>query len=273
MNRLIATIALTGTLLAAYSNPKAEAFAPTTHEEAYIKGEKAFEEGNYEEALSLLNTAIAEAGDRYKYFFLRALVNKQVENAEAAIADFTRAINLKATAEALYERGILHLSNGDMDAAKSDFEDVKMSSVNFKSIQYYLGLVYYRAGVFEHAVNALNAYAASTGGDGDTYYYLGLAQAALKKYDAAIDNLNKALPYKKNNLLIHVKMYELYVQTNKTEKAIKSLSAMIDLTNGSKKSEYYMERSLLHAQLGDITSANADRAKARTSTASVFGDM
>lgn len=267
MNRFFTTLTIVTLGAYAYATP---AFK---HEEAFNKGEKAFYAGNYEEALSNFNTAISEAGDRYKYFYMRALALKQMERTDEALADFTRAVNLKPTAEALYERGILHLANGDMDAAKSDFEDVMMVGDNYKNLQYYLGLVYYRAGVFEHAIQAFNTYIKNNGGDGDTFYYLGLAQSAMKQYDDAIDNLAKALPFKKNNLLIHVKMYDLYVQMNKPDKAIESLTAMIALTNGSKKSEYYLERSLLYSQLGDIANANADRSKARQSTASAFSGM
>ncbi len=267
MNKIFTTLSIVAIGIASYAAP---AF---THEEAYVKGEKAFQSGNYEEALTSLNSAISVASDRYKYFYLRALVNKNLERPEEAIADFTRAINLKPAAEALYERGVIHLGNGDMDAAKSDFEDVEMVGNNFKNIQYYLGLIYYRAGVHEYAIKSFNKYVALTGGDGETFYYLGLAQASLKWYDAAIENLNKALPYKKNNLLIHVKMYDLYVQMNKPEKAIESLTTMIEMSSGSKRSDYYMERSLLFAQLGNIEKANADRAKSRQSTASIFSEM
>jgi tetratricopeptide (TPR) repeat protein len=242
----------------------------TKHEEAYQKGEKEFYAGNYEEAVKHFNAAISEAQDRYKYFFMRALANKQMELTEEAIADFTRAIKLKPTPEALYERGILHLKNGDMDAAKSDFEDVKIVKDNFKNIQYYLGLVYYRAGIYDHAIHAFNRFINATGGDGDTYYYKGLAHASLKHYDEAINSLNKALPYKKNNLLIHVKLYELYVQTHQTQKAIESISAMIELSPVSKKSELYLERSLLYAQLGDIEKSNADRIKSKETAIVMF---
>jgi tetratricopeptide (TPR) repeat protein len=238
MNKLFTTLSIVAFALSSYATP---AF---THEEAYVKGEQAFQSGNYEEALNNLNAAISEASDRYKYFYLRALVNKNLERPEDAIADFTRAINLKPAAEALYERGVLHLDNGDMDAAKSDFEDVEMVGNNFKNIQYYLGLIYYRAGVHEYAVKSFKSYVSLTGGDGETFYYLGLAQASLKWYDAAIENLSKALPYKKNNLLIHVKMYDLYVQMNKTEKAIESLSAMIENEQWQQK-----RRILFRAQL------------------------
>lgn len=242
----------------------------TKHEEAYQKGEKEFFAGNYEEALKYFNTAISEAQDRYKYFYMRALANKQMELTEEAIADFSRAIRLKPTPEALYERGILHLNNGDMDAAKSDFEDVRISKDNFKNIQYYLGLVYYRAGIFDHALQAFNRYINATGGDGDTYYYKGLAHASMKHYDEAINDLNKALPYKKNNLLIHVKLYELYIQTNQPEKAVENLSAMINLSPVNKRSELYMERSLLYGQLGDIEKSNADRLKSKETAVAMF---
>jgi len=242
----------------------------TKHEEAFHKGEQEFVAGNYEEAVKYFNTAISQAQDRYKYFYMRALANKQMELTDDAIADFSRAIKLKPTAEALYERGIIHLSNGDMDAAKSDFEDVKISKDNFKNIQYYLGLVYYRAGIYEHALQAFNRYIGATGGDGDTYYYKGLSNASIKHYDEAIADLNKALPYKKNNLLIHVKLYELYVQTNQPEKAVASLSAMIELSPKNKVSELYMERSLLYGQLGDIEKSNTDRTKSRETAVSMF---
>ncbi|HRP40095.1 MAG: tetratricopeptide repeat protein [Chitinophagales bacterium] len=240
------------------------------HEEAFHKGEVEFSNGRYEEALKYFNMAISETQDRYKYFYMRALANKQMELTDDAIADFSRAIRLKPTTEAMYERGIMLFNNGDMDAAKGDFEDVKIAKDNFKNIQYYLGVVYYRAGVYEHALKAFNRYLSATGGDGDTYYYKGLVNASIKHYEDAISDLNKALPYKKNNLLIYVKLYELYIQTNQPEKAVESISAMIDLSPQNKRSELYMERSLLYGQLGNIELSNSDRLKSREAAASIF---
>lgn len=240
------------------------------HEEYFTKGEAEFNSGKYGEALQYFNAAISHSKDRYKYFFMRGLANKQMELTDEAIADLTHAIKLNPTTEALYERGVLHFNEGDMDAAKNDFEDVVASRNNYLDAQYYVGLIYYRAGVFDHAIEAFNRYEKLSGGDAETYYYRGLCHVELKHYNEAITDLNKALPFKNGNLLLHVKLCELSVYTNNPTDAITHITAIIKLSPNSKQSELYIERSLLYAQLGDIEKSNADRLKSKEVSMAMF---
>jgi tetratricopeptide (TPR) repeat protein len=228
-------------------------------EETLGKAAAAYKSGNYKEALDYYNSIAASKSNDAGFFLQRGMVFIALENEDEAVKDFTRSIQIKPSVEALYERGIIHVKNGDTDAAKVDLEDAKYIKEDYKRLQFYLGLCYYRNGLHEYAVDCFQRNLQACGGEGECYYYLGLSQEAMNKIDDALHNLDQALPYKQNILLIHVKMYELFLKKTDYENAIVSLTKMIELSSPAKRNEYYMERSLLYSQIGDIANAQQDK--------------
>ncbi len=228
-------------------------------EETMNKAANAYKEGNYKEALDYYNSIAASQANSANFYLQRGLANIALENNEDALKDFSKSIQIQPSVEALYERGIIHVKNGDTDAAKVDLEDAKYIKEDYKRLQFYLGLCYYRNGLHEYAVDCFQKNLQACGGEGECYYYLGLSQEAMNKIDDALHNLDQALPYRQNTLLIHVKMYELYLKKTDYENAIGSLTKMIELSTPAKRNEYYMERSLLYSQIGDIANAQLDK--------------
>ena len=85
-----------------------------------IKGDLRYDSGDYEEAIEVYDLAIKH-DTSYSYYIDRGWAYKALDKNEAAIADFTTSIEHGIyLEEAYYQRALLYLDEGDLDAANLD---------------------------------------------------------------------------------------------------------------------------------------------------------
>src|SRR5262245_37506383 len=74
----------------------------------YEKGEEAFNNGRFEDALSLLNKCLQESPGYTEAYFTRAAAREQLKDLEGAYTDYSIFLERKPNSvEALYSVGIL----------------------------------------------------------------------------------------------------------------------------------------------------------------------
>ena len=89
----------------------------------FNSGSEKAKEGKYKEAVADLDKSIAMAGKNHEAYYNRGFCEVHLDDYEAAIQDFTKAINLwpKTFPDALYYRGYCYNHQGMYDLAISDF--------------------------------------------------------------------------------------------------------------------------------------------------------
>ena len=90
-----------------------------------------------------LTTATVIASPTYSaaLYALRGQIDQQQQQYDTALEDFTQSITFQPTATALANRGLLYMSNNDMQSALKDLNDAISLDSSNASLYVYRGLV------------------------------------------------------------------------------------------------------------------------------------
>lgn len=248
---------------------QAPAAGGPTPNEAFKIAFAAYQQGSYDLALKSFNLAISIDPSRNYFYYNRALTYKALGNNDKALADFKVSNDLKLTAEAYYQMGLIYYEQNKMDDAQEQFEQAKLIRDDIERMNFILGMIYYKANRFEDAAKCFHDFTTHVKNNADAYYYRGLSEAKLGQYGEAITSLKFAMMYKNNDWKLYYKMYEIYLAMNDKENALYSISMVIEL--GEKKPEHYEERARLYLDTGNMFKYEEDSQTAkdlRVSTAS-----
>ena len=237
-----------------------EAFASTQPEhsanEYFQIGFDAANNGQYDLALKNYSLAIELDPNRIYFFYHRGLAYKSLGLRPSAIADFERCLAMKPLAEAYYQLGIIKYEDQDFTSALEYFEKSKELKDDLDKLNYYLGVLNYRANNFDTAEALLARYTHLVKTNSDAYLYLAMAKVKLHKYDEVPSILRLAALYKDNDWKFHLAMYDIYKEMGDKENMFYHISMVIEL--GQTKAEYYNIRAQLNQDRGDSLNANYD---------------
>ncbi len=253
----------------AFGQAAPAATGPTPNE-AFKIAFSAYQQGNYDLALKSFNLAISIDPGRNYFYYNRGLTYKAIGSLDKAVSDFKLANDLKPTAEAYYQVGLILYEKGDLEDARVEFENAKMIREDIEKMNFYLGMIYFRNNRFEDAATAFHDYTDHVKNNADAYYYRGLSEAKVGKYALAIESFKFAMMYKNNDWKLYYKMYEIYLAMNDKQNALYSISMVIEM--GEKKPEHYEERARLYLDTGNTFKYEEDMNSAKelkNATASV----
>ena len=224
--------------------------------EVFKQGFTLFQSGVFDQALNAFNQAIEKDPNRNFFYYHRANTLKALNRKPEAIADYEKSIELKETAEAHYQLGLLYLEQKDTTLSFPHFLTAKSLRDDFEKINFYMGLIHYKNNQQDSALIFTKKYIENNKLNIDGYVLQGMILAKQNNINAAIQSLDKALVINSKDWKIYYKYYEIYMQAENHEKALYNLSMVIEM--GQRKSEYYAERSKLYAQLGNKFKADED---------------
>jgi tetratricopeptide (TPR) repeat protein len=207
-----------------------------------------YQEQNYEAALRNFNIAVSLDPNRNYFYYNRGLTYKAMGNTGAAIADFRKSNELKLTAEAYYQIGIIYYDKNDFQNARTELENAKALRDDLDRMNFCLGMIYFRLNQIEEAYKCFADYTVSVKNYADAYYYRGLTEAKLGRYNEALSSFKLALRYKDNDWILYYKMYEFYMALDDKQNALNSITMVIEI--GEKKVAYYEKRAELYKELG-----------------------
>lgn len=230
----------------------------------------AYQQGNYEVAITNYNLAISIDPNRNYFYYNRGMAYKAMNQPEKAISDFQKSNEYKTTAEAYYQAGVIKYQKADIDGAKTEFENAKLIREDIENMNFYLGMIYYRGNRFEEATKCFYDYTARVKTNPEAYYYRALCEAKIGRYAEAIASFKFEMNYKTNDWKIFYNMFEIYLAMNDKPNAINCLSMVLEL--GEKKAEYYEERARLYLDIGDNFKYEDDLRSAKELKAAETGE-
>lgn len=243
------------------TNAQTDVTAGPSANQIFKNAFSAYQEGNYAVAITGFNTAIATDPNRNYFYYNRGMAYKAMGNTTKALADFNACNNLKPTAEAYYQEGIIYFEKSDYENARVQFENAKALREDIERMNFCLGMIYYRLDRLEDALKCFQEYTVTIRNYADAYYYRGLTEAKLGQYNEALVSFKFALRYKDSDWVLYYKMYEFYMALGDKQNALNSISMVIEV--GEKKIEHYEKRAALYKELGidfkydeDIASIN-----------------
>ncbi len=144
--------------------------------------------------LSLWNDVIEKSPKKARPYFNRALAYDATLDLNAAIADYTRAIDINAGyANAWSNRGLAYLKLGQLDKAVSDNMKAVEIEPSFSPAYNNLGSAYDEMGQYPKAIDSYSKAIELKPNSADAYSNRGITYGKLGQWDKSIADFDKAL--------------------------------------------------------------------------------
>lgn len=168
-----------------------------TAEDFFKKGTDFLNKGDYKSAIKEYDQAIALKGDYELAYFNRGLSKFYLQMDQAAIEDYSKAIQIRPSHDTYYNRGLCYYYLKDYKTAHKDFTMALNIQPQYSKALFYRGLVNYFLKEDQKAIEDLSA-ALKVGNlsakdAAEAHYYRGLAYYALKKDAEAEIDLSEAI--------------------------------------------------------------------------------
>jgi len=230
----------------------------------FQSGEAYYQKSDYDAAIVDFTKAI-ELSDKPNafYYHWRGAAYCKKDNYYAAVADFTKAIELKNKLTDYFWRGTAYYDEGDYDAAIADF--TKAIELRGKTAYYYLwrGVAYYRKYDFDVAIaDFTKAIELDDKPNANYYHWRGVAYYDIGDYDVAIVDLTKVIELRdKQNAEDYLFRGLAYYDKGDYDTAIADLTKTIELRDKPSAIDYN-DRGWVYCQKCDYDAAIADFTKA-----------
>jgi tetratricopeptide (TPR) repeat protein len=227
-----------------------------TPNDVFKSGIAAYQQNDYDLSYKLLSQAIGMDPNRNYFYYNRGLTAKAMGNNAQAAADFRKSLDLKTTAEAYYQLGLLAYQHKDMAEAKLEFENARALREDMADMNFFLGLIYVKDKQFDEGYRCFQACTDNNKNNAEAYYYRGYCAAEMGMHDQAIQSLKFATVYNGKDYRYYMKMFEVYKALNDNQNALNNISMVIEL--GERKPDYLLKRAELYKLTGQDFLAEED---------------
>lgn len=236
----------------------------------FYKGRELIVEGNYREAIEMLNLLLRTETKEYEGYFLRGVAKYNLDDLLGAEADFTSAIAINPVYTMAYQyRAITRSRMGNYNDALKDYQYAVELRPNMPASYYSRGVTYFLSQQFEKAVEDFSRYLRSTPADINALTNRGTCYLYLKDTTKAYADFNRAVeinPYEADG---YVRRGLLEVAQNKNEEGIRDLTEALSIDSTQSVAYFYRAYAYVNEQQPIRALADFDRAIAYDSTNSV----
>lgn len=222
------------------------------------KAELLIENGNYHEAIKILDAAIESFDDYAKAYFLRGFVYKKIKKDSDAIINFQRSLSIDKDQVATYiNLGEMFFSKDNLEKTLDYFLSAfKLDNKN-EGLIYKISYIYKNIGNIENAIKYINLCISIN--HSKSYYYLfrGACYDEESNYDLALEDYNTALSINADNHLVLHNRSNTYLKINEFSKALMDITRAIEIN--SEESNYYYLRAKVITYSG-LTKENIENA-------------
>ncbi|XP_060098731.1 tetratricopeptide repeat protein 13 [Heteronotia binoei] len=205
---------------------------------------------NAEHALFELSRVISLAPDYPEVLEQRAEILSPLGQISEALADLTKAIQLKPSARLYRHRGTLYFMSEEYATAYEDFQNSLELNKNQPTTMLYKGLTFFHRGLLKEAIESFKDALKQKADFIDAYKSLGQAYRELGNFEAATENFQKALMLNPNHVqTIQLGGMMLYHHGN-LEEALKNFKRCLQLEPYNEVCQYM--KGLSHVTLGQF---------------------
>nr|XP_034964375.1 tetratricopeptide repeat protein 13 isoform X2 [Zootoca vivipara] len=205
---------------------------------------------NAELALFELSRVISLVPDQAEVFEQRAEILSPLGQMSEALADLTKAIQLKPSARLYRHRGTLYFISEDYSSAHEDFQNSLELNKNQPIAMLYKGLTFFHRGLLKEAIESFKEALKQKADFIDAYKNLGQAYRELGNFEAATENFQKALMLNQN----HVQTIQLggmmFYHHGSLNEALKNFKRCLQLEPYNEVCQYM--KGLSHVAMGQF---------------------
>lgn len=184
-------------------------------------------QGNNDSARDLLKKSLAKFSENKNIYQMLATIEARSGNRDAALEAYEQVIRIDPkSVEAHYFAGMLSLDGGDIEQAKHYANELQTRFPDHPAGARLSGMVKYVEGDYAGAAIALRE---SLKGMPDLggYYFLGLTEFHLKKFELALNQFQQALDLNPDHLQSRVLLGMTLLQQKRIEDSIYQLSQVL----------------------------------------------
>ncbi|XP_026525261.1 tetratricopeptide repeat protein 13 isoform X3 [Notechis scutatus] len=205
---------------------------------------------NAELALFELNRVINLAPDHPEVFEQRAEILSSLGRISEALADITKAIQLKHSAQLYRHRGILYFISEDYAAANEDFQNSLELNKNQPTVMLYKGLSFFHRGLLKEAIEIFKEAVKQKSDFIDAYKSLGQAYRELGNFEAAAENFQKALMLNQNHVQTIQLKGNMFYHHGSLDEALKNFKRCLQIEPYNEVCQYM--KGLSHVAMGQF---------------------
>lgn len=229
----------------------------------FYRGQQLIVEGNYREAVEMLNMLLQTEKKEYEGYFLRGVAKYNLGDLLGAEVDFTRAIEVNPVYTMAYQyRAITRARLGNYNDALMDYQMTVELRPNMPSAYFSRGVTYFLSQQFEKAVDDFSRYLRSTPKDVTALTNRGTSYLYLKDTTRAYADFNRAIDLDPENADAFVRRGLLAVTQKKNTEGIADLTQAIQIDPEMAVAHFYRAIALVNEgdpirALGDFDAAIA----------------
>ncbi|WP_197442639.1 tetratricopeptide repeat protein [Lignipirellula cremea] len=215
---------------------------------------------NLADADVVFDTLIKQEPTNWAFYGGRALVWEARGDAEKALADYDKAIELGLKDPLAYvSRGMFYAAAGKLDEALKDYDQAIELGLKNEQVYSNRAAAYMAKRDFEKAMRDYDAVVAMKPEDPAAYYQRAAAAKIAGDYEAAIKDFGLAIRLQPNHTPALNGRGYMYFMTGKSREAIADFDKVIQLN--PQDALAYNNRGFNYQQLGEFKKALADYAK------------
>jgi len=214
-------------------------------------------ERKFNEAVQILNQAIAQDPGKSEAFVKRAAICSEANLLSQAVVDMTNAIKLEPrNAKFLNSRGYFLLLSKQYDRAETDFSDAVGLDLEYAQPYNNRGLVWIAQGMFEQAIKDFENAIEAKPDYLDAHNNRGFALLQIEKAAESIECFNRVLELDDKYLNGWTNRARAHMALERPIDAIADYTAAIALQPENR--QLYISRAEAHTANNDLTSAGKD---------------
>lgn len=222
---------------------------PNNSDALHLLGVIAYQTGNFQDAVKLIDQAIEINPKVAKYYGNRGRVLQELNATKAAVFNYDKAISIKADyAEVFYNRGSALVQLNQFQAAVASFDKAIYFRFNLAQSYCNRGVALHKLNQHLAAVASFDKAIALQPQLAAAYSNRGITFQELKKFEEAIASYDKAIALMPNNIKLHLNSGNLLNYLNRKTEANAAYTQCLTLS--PKSNEEINGISLAFLRLG-----------------------
>jgi len=168
-------------------------------------------------------------------YFQRGEINFAKNDLEAALFDFTKALELNSSfAVAYFKRGLVYHFRNQLQSALNDYNKAILLNQNLEDVFYYRGSIYLGLNNYKAAIDDYTKVLQIKPNDFNTYFYRGLSHEKSNNINFALFDYSKAIELNPTIENAYFNRGKIYLSQNLLTNAEKDFNFLISLNNSKK---------------------------------------
>lgn len=235
---------------------RATVFAPKEKELYYNAGRLFYDIEKYSDADAMLKVALERDKEYVEAIDIRIKTLTKLKNFQEGLAVTELGLNVKKTAQSIYQRAVMHDSLKNYPAAEKDYKESKYFDSKFIPAYVGLALTQLNLNKADEALAVCDAAIAKDANNKDILFTRSRVYAAKSDFQNAVNDITKVIVAEPTNATAYFLRGTYYQKLGQGQNAVNDFGKCIGLD--IKNTQAYLARAGAHEQINNYPAAIKD---------------